>query len=62
MLDEQGVTHRITAPYTPQENGNIKRENQTIVEMACTFCHSIPDIKFPGAIWAELVTIQLICS
>lgn len=38
LLHEQVVTHRITAPYTPQQNGNTERENKAIVEMACTFC------------------------
>lgn len=55
LLDEQCLTHRITAPYIPQQNGNTEGENRIIVEMVRTFCHSNPDIKFPDAIWAELV-------
>lgn len=56
LLSDGGIVHRITAPYTPQQNGNTERENRTIIEMARTFCYSNPDIKFPDAIWAELVT------
>lgn len=56
ILEKNGITHRLTAPYTPQQNGCVERENRTIVEMARTFKYSNPDVKFPEAIWAELVT------
>ena len=56
ILREYGVTQRLTAPYTPQQNGAVERENRTIVEMARTFKYSNSEIKFPEAIWAELVT------
>lgn len=63
LLHEQVVTHRITTAYTPQQNGNIERENRAIVEMACTFCQNIPDINFSDDIWAELVSsYSIICS
>ena len=56
LLQRKGVTQRLTAPYTPQQNGGSERENRTIVEMARTFMHSNPEVQFPQAIWAELVT------
>lgn len=56
ILQEAGITFRLTAPYTPEQNGGVERENRTIVEMARTFKYSNPEIKFPQAIWAELVS------
>ncbi|GBP12335.1 Retrovirus-related Pol polyprotein from transposon TNT 1-94 [Eumeta japonica] len=47
ILKANGINHRVTAPYTPQQNGNAERENRTIVEMARTFKYSNKDIKFP---------------
>ena len=35
-LDERGITHELSAPYTPQQNGVVERKNMTLVEMACT--------------------------
>lgn len=55
ILQENGIMQRLTAPYTPQQNGGSERENRTIIEMARTFKYSNLEIKFPEAIWAELV-------
>lgn len=55
FLKKEGITQRLTAPYTPEQNGGSERENRTIVEMARTFKYSNMDITFPEAIWAELV-------
>ena len=33
-LDELGITHELSAPYTPQQNGITERKNGTLVEMA----------------------------
>lgn len=55
MLKDFGVTQRLTAPYTPQQNGASERENRTVIEMARTFRYSNKNIQFPDAIWAELV-------
>ena len=35
-LDELGITHELSAPYTPQQNGIVERKNRTLVEMART--------------------------
>ena len=32
FCEEAGIEHRLTAPYTPQENGVSERKNQTIME------------------------------
>lgn len=59
ILQENGITQRLTAPYTPEQNGGSERENRTIVEMARTFKYSNPEIQFPEAIWAELVSTAI---
>jgi transposase InsO family protein len=56
ILSENGISQRLTAPYTPEQNGGSERENRTIVEMARTFKYSNSEVEFPDAIWAELVT------
>ena len=35
-LDTLGITHELTAPYTPQQNGIMERKNRTLIEMAQT--------------------------
>ena len=35
-LDELGITHELSAPYTPQQNGVVERKNKTLAEMART--------------------------
>lgn len=55
-LKTRGITQRLTAPFTPEQNGGSERENRTVVEMARTFMHSNPNVELPQAIWAELVT------
>ena len=35
-LDELGIAHELSAPYTPQQNGIVERRNRTLVEIACT--------------------------
>jgi transposase InsO family protein len=36
FLDEEGMKHEFSAPYTPQQNGVAKRNNHTLIEMART--------------------------
>lgn len=55
ILSSKGITQRLTAPYTPEQNGGSEREMRTIVEMARTFKYANPEADFPAAIWAELV-------
>ena len=35
-LDELGISHELSAPYTPRQNGIVERKNRTLIEMACT--------------------------
>jgi transposase InsO family protein len=50
VLEEHGITHRLTMPYTPEQNGAAKPENRTIVESAPSMLHSS---GLPKELWAE---------
>ena len=43
-LDELGITHELSAPYTPQQNGIMERKKMTLVEMARTM---LDEYKMP---------------
>ena len=51
-LDELGITHELSAPYTPQQNGIIERKNRTLVEMARTM---LDEYKTPPRFWLEAI-------
>jgi len=34
VLEEHGITHRLTLPYAPEQNGATEQENRTVVESA----------------------------
>ena len=36
FLDEEGIKHEFSAPYTPQQNGVVERKNRTLIEAART--------------------------
>jgi transposase InsO family protein len=36
FLDEDGIKHELSAPYTPQQNGIVERKNRTLIEAART--------------------------
>ncbi|HEV7736248.1 MAG TPA: reverse transcriptase domain-containing protein, partial [Chlamydiales bacterium] len=40
FLLNQGTTHQLTAPYTPQQNGMAERANRTVVQAAKAMLHS----------------------
>jgi transposase InsO family protein len=35
-LEEEGIKHEFSAPYTPQQNGVVERKNMTLINMART--------------------------
>jgi transposase InsO family protein len=49
FLDEEGIKHEFSAPYTPQQNGVVERKNQTLIEMAKTMLYDI--------FWAEVINM-----
>jgi transposase InsO family protein len=54
VLRASGITQRLTAPYTPEQNGAAERDNRTIVEMARTLKYSNSEVEYPAGMWAEL--------
>jgi transposase InsO family protein len=36
FLDEEGIKHEFSAPYTPQQNGVAKKKNCTLIKMVRT--------------------------
>jgi transposase InsO family protein len=36
FLNEEGIKHEFSAPYTSQQNGVAERKNRTLIEMART--------------------------
>jgi transposase InsO family protein len=36
FLDEEGIKHEFSDPYTPQQNGVAERKNRTLIEMVRT--------------------------
>jgi transposase InsO family protein len=50
VLEEHGITHRLTMPYTPEQNGAAEQENRTIVENVRSMLHAS---GLPKELWAE---------
>ncbi|CAJ2667520.1 unnamed protein product [Trifolium pratense] len=48
----QGITHEVTAPYTPQHNGLAERRNRTLLDMARSM---IKQKNLPHMFWGEAV-------
>jgi transposase InsO family protein len=52
FLDEEGIKHEFSAPYTPQQNGVAKRKNRTLIEIARNI---FDDYKTLDRFWTEVV-------
>jgi transposase InsO family protein len=52
FLDEEGIKHELSAPYTPQQNGIVERKNCTLIEAARTM---LDEYKTPDSFWAEAI-------
>jgi hypothetical protein len=51
-LEEEGIKHEFSAPYTPQQNGVVERKNMTLIDMARTM---LGEFKTPERFWLEFV-------
>jgi hypothetical protein len=49
-LEEEGIKHEYSAPYTPQQNGVVERKNRTLIDMARTM---LEEFKTPERFWSE---------
>jgi hypothetical protein len=52
FLEEEGVKHEFSAPYTPQQNGVVERKNRTLIDMARMM---LGEFKTPEWFWSEAV-------
>jgi hypothetical protein len=51
-LEEEGIKHEFSSPYTPQQNGVVERKNRTLLDMARTM---LDEYKTPDQFWAEAI-------
>lgn len=49
--DENGISHTYFIPKKPQQNGEVKRKNKTLVEMVGTMLHKY---NLPLYFWVEV--------
>jgi transposase InsO family protein len=52
FLEEEGIKHEFSSPYTPQQNGVVERKNRTLLDMARTM---LDEYKTSDRFWAEPV-------
>jgi hypothetical protein len=52
FLEEEGIKHEFSSPYTPQQNGVVERKNRTLLDMARTM---LDEYKTSYRFWAEAV-------
>jgi transposase InsO family protein len=52
FLEEEGIKHEFSSPYTPQQNGVVERNNRTLLDMARTM---LDECKTPDRFWAEAI-------
>jgi hypothetical protein len=52
FLEEKGIKHEFSSPYTPQQNGVVERKNRTLLDMARTM---LDEYKTPDQFWAEAI-------
>jgi hypothetical protein len=53
FLEEEGIKHEFSAPYTPQQNGVVERKNRMLIDMARTM---LGEFKTPERFWSEAVS------
>jgi hypothetical protein len=52
FLEEEGIKHDFSSPYTPQQNGVVERKIRTLLDMARTM---LDEYKTPDRFWAEAI-------
>jgi hypothetical protein len=52
FLEEEGIKHEFSSPYTPQQNGVVERKNRTLLDMARIMLH---EYKTPNWFWVEAI-------
>jgi hypothetical protein len=52
FLEEEGIKHEFSSPYTPQQNGVVERKNRTLLDMARTM---LDEYKNPDRFCVEAI-------
>jgi hypothetical protein len=52
FLEEEGIKHEFSAPYTPQQNSVVERKNSMLIDMARTM---LGEYRMPERFWLEAV-------
>jgi hypothetical protein len=52
FLEEEGIKHEFSSPYTPQQNGVVERKNRTLLDMAITMLDEYMTLDW---FWAEAI-------
>jgi hypothetical protein len=52
FLEDVGIKHEFSSPYTPQQNGVVERKNRTLLDMARTMLN---EYKTSDRFWAEAI-------
>jgi transposase InsO family protein len=52
FLEEEGIKHEFSSPYTPQQNGVVERKNRTLLDMARTMLN---EYKTSDRFWVEAI-------
>jgi hypothetical protein len=52
FLEDKGIKHEFSSPYTPQQNGVLERKNRTLLDMVRTM---LDEYKTPDQFWAEAI-------
>ncbi|KAK1693003.1 hypothetical protein QYE76_009700 [Lolium multiflorum] len=53
FVDDEGIKHEFSAPYTPQQNGVVERKSRTIIEMERTM---LSEFSSPHNFWGEAIS------
>jgi hypothetical protein len=54
FLEEKGIKHEFSSPYSPQQNGVVKRKNQNLIDMARTMLEEYNTLNW---FWAKVLNI-----
>jgi transposase InsO family protein len=54
FLEEEGIKHEFSSPYTPQQNNVVERKNITLMDMARIM---FEEYKTSSRFWAEAINI-----
>ena len=57
--DEVGIKYEVSATYTPQQNGVVKRKNQTLITLTRTM---LDEYNTPEALWVEAINTACYAS